>query len=89
MDPIVWAAIVAAGPATLGVFVSLFNGRRAKRIEQHASEINDSVNHRHPNEPRLLDLVRSGVELTTMNSSKIDHLSRRFDEHLEQHRHGE
>lgn len=86
MDPVVIAAAIAAVPATVAAAATVWNGRRQKRIEHHAVAINDSVNHRHPGEPRLLDLARVAAQFAELNHQQIVMLDQRLDEHIAQHR---
>ena len=85
MDPIVQAAGLTAIPALIAAVAAIYAARSGKKV-------NDAVNHRHPEEPRLLDYVRSTNQLARDNSTAnirlmaaLDDLDRKLARHLGWH----
>jgi hypothetical protein len=61
----VWTALFVAIPSTIGALA-------AWRAARHAKQVNDSVNHRHESEPRMLDYVRRIDAAVTIAATKAD-----------------
>lgn len=85
MDPIVEAALITAVPALIAAIAAILAARTGKKV-------NDAVNHRHSNEPRLLDYVRSTNQLAHDNSvanirlmAALDDLDKKLSVHLGWH----
>lgn len=85
MDPIVQAAGLTAIPALIAAIAAIYAARSGKKV-------NDAVNHRHSNEPRLLDYVRSTNKIAHDNSvahvhllHAVNELDRKLAMHLEWH----
>lgn len=84
LGDIFWAAIATATatgvPATLGAVAAIKASRHSKEAARHACEVNEAVNHRHPEEPRLLDYVRDTHTRVVRTEGRLnDHI----DWHLE------
>lgn len=62
----IWIALIANIAIVL---VAIINGaQKVRKIETQVTQVNDAVNHRHPGEPRLLDLVKMTHEQSKINA---------------------
>ena len=57
-------------------YMAYLSSRNAKSARKEAAEANGAVNHRHPDQPRLFDVVHT-------LRSQVDSLDRRFDRYMD------
>lgn len=68
----VWIALIANIALVL---VAMINGAfKVRKISDAVNQVNDAVNHRHPSEPRLLDIVKMTHEQAMMNAQSHERL---------------
>lgn len=74
------ASVVIGSFTLLGTvfasYMAYLSSKSSKRAHKQAAEANDAVNHRHPNQPRLFDVVHE-------MRSQIDSMDRRFDRYMD------
>jgi hypothetical protein len=54
----VLVAIITLVGVLVTAFLAYLSARNSRKAADHAAEINDAVNHRHADEPRLFDVVK-------------------------------
>lgn len=57
-DAVFFAAVVTAVPATVAAIAATIGAVNAGKAKRHSRNTDDAVNHRHKDEPRLLDIVK-------------------------------
>lgn len=72
--------VVTTGLSFAGVVLSNRAKNNAAEAKRHASEANDAVNHRHPQQPRLFDMVLESYERTGRIEARLDANVARLDE---------
>jgi len=70
-----WLVLLLAIPSLISAFAAFNASRRSKRID-------DAVNHRHPNEPRLFDLAKSSAIWQEEFDRRIDQLEEALLHHV-------
>lgn len=76
-------AVLVALITLIGVLVTAvlaYMGARSSRsAAKHAEAVNDAVNHRHPAEPRLLDVVKSIRDHQLRQADRLDLFDLKLD----------
>lgn len=77
-EEIAVATITLAGVVVTAV-LSYLAARSSRKAVNHVSAIDDAVNHRHPGEPRLLDIIKGIRANQEMFRDRIDIVDLKID----------